>query len=334
MKKILTVFLAVFLSVTVMGGCEEVIPTVDPPICGGKVDHTNYAAPKVIESKDIESFRTYFFRYGSFDHENEGTYEFEIMKNDEGAMTLSEKRYYGISCEADPSLTEAVQALIDEYELVKMNGVYEYTSGLPYEYAPCLFSVDYASGENLYFYTDNDPYAPWSKAFLDLFKGYFADKGFTEVLPPEEECVVTRFDYRFTDGNLLYMINTLIIPEEAGDEVIEKEAVMKVVWDMEKDEKVEERIVMVPEGYYEGIRKIVDKTGLKDLDNGHIEPFDHHREGVERSFSFCIEVESGSQYVCWYEGDDVPEETEKINVMIEGYVDDVLYAPDAEAYEF
>jgi len=43
------------------------------------------------------------------------------------------------------------------------------TSGLPVQYSSCSLSVDYASGELLYFRMDGDPEAKWAYELRKLF---------------------------------------------------------------------------------------------------------------------------------------------------------------------
>lgn len=47
-----------------------------------------------------------------------------------------------------------------------MNGIDEYTNGLPPAYQPSFLLATYDSGEALYFRTDNNPEADWSREIL------------------------------------------------------------------------------------------------------------------------------------------------------------------------
>ena len=62
-----------------------------------------------------------------------------------------------------------VHDVIVKHDLVRRNGFDEVTSGLPFEYAPCSLSVDYASGERLYFHKDGDPRSAWANDLKALF---------------------------------------------------------------------------------------------------------------------------------------------------------------------
>ena len=69
----------------------------------------------------------------------------------------------------DSAFLSEVHAVIMKHGLARLNGFDEVTSGLPYEYAPCSLSVDYASGERLYFHMDGDPEAAWARELRNLF---------------------------------------------------------------------------------------------------------------------------------------------------------------------
>ena len=71
--------------------------------------------------------------------------------------------------QADAAFLDAVQEVIDRFELAKLNGIDRVTAGLPPAFSPTRLSVDYASGERLYFQTNGDPDSPWTAAILEIF---------------------------------------------------------------------------------------------------------------------------------------------------------------------
>ncbi|MBR5257944.1 MAG: hypothetical protein IKV51_03245, partial [Clostridia bacterium] len=78
--------------------------------------------------------------------------------------------------QADGALIAAFQGIIDRFELAKFNGVDRVTAGLPPQFSPARLSVDYASGERLYFQMNGDPGAEWPRALFELFLGAASSK--------------------------------------------------------------------------------------------------------------------------------------------------------------
>ena len=78
------------------------------------------------------------------------------------------------SCEAvekavSKAFLKEVHAVILKHDLPRRNGFDVVTSGLPVQYSSCSLSVDYASGERLYFHMDGDPEAEWARQLKTLF---------------------------------------------------------------------------------------------------------------------------------------------------------------------
>lgn len=147
---------------------------------GGKVDNSQ-EAPKEIISKNIDSFSTSFYLINEEDPNLSGGYSFSIKQDENGKYILSEDMRYKISVETDKSILDSVQAIIEENDLIKLNGMESYTSGLPEEYAPCEFRAIYDSGEQLYFFVDNNPEAKWASSLKELFFGEFKSKGHDDI---------------------------------------------------------------------------------------------------------------------------------------------------------
>ena len=145
MKKLLTLFLFAATSLGTLftfGGCSRSGDT--DCMDGGVTRRHSYDAPKVILSTEIVALDTNFF---------------SVRKR---------------SCEAvekavSKAFLKEVHDVIVKNDLPRWNGFDEVTSGLPVQYSSCSLSVDYASGERLYFRMDGDPEAEWARQLKTLF---------------------------------------------------------------------------------------------------------------------------------------------------------------------
>ncbi|MBQ4538493.1 MAG: hypothetical protein II995_02680 [Oscillospiraceae bacterium] len=145
----------------------------EPEEDGGVKDSTDLSAPKVINSQEITAFYTSFFCEDAKTPARTGGYWFEIGKNSSGTLMLTASCSKKGGIAADEALLKKVQCIIEQYELVKLNGLNCVTQALPVQYSPCSLSVSYSSGEQLYFRTDGEPDTQWYKDFLDLFLPLF-----------------------------------------------------------------------------------------------------------------------------------------------------------------
>lgn len=168
---------------TVLAGCDKGGTEMEDIIDGGVVNNTNYLAPKEIESEDLVSFQTHFFRWADRLYGTSRSYSFSMTKSADGTYTIREDSQEPLNCETDAAFAAKLQQLIREYELISLNGTDEWTNGLPGEYSPCSLSAEYVSGEELSFYMDGDPEAEWSGAVLDLFAAEFGAHGIKDLLP-------------------------------------------------------------------------------------------------------------------------------------------------------
>ena len=141
----------------------------EAPLCGGVTDRTDHSAPKVIESKQISSIAASFWIQ---DEEGRGTrWKLSAKKDGSGGVSVSVEGAVQEQAQADSAFLDAVQKIIDRFELAKLNGIDRVTAGLPPAYSPTRLSVDYASGESLYFQMNGRPEAEWPRALLELFLG-------------------------------------------------------------------------------------------------------------------------------------------------------------------
>lgn len=158
--------ICIVLAGIMLSGCGS--SAVEEPICGGVVDRSDHSAPKVIESKEIRSFSTSFWRYDEDSPNHEASrWRITVTKDSAGELWV-EINGNKARIQGGKALAE-VQEVIDRFGLVKLNGVDRVTSGLPPEYSPTRLEAEYASGERLYFRTNGNPSAEWTKAMLEIF---------------------------------------------------------------------------------------------------------------------------------------------------------------------
>ena len=142
-------------------------PEEEAPICGGVTDRTDHSAPKMIESKEITAIVASFWIR---DEEGQGTrWTLSAKKDSSGGVSVSVAGAGQGQAQADTVFLDEVQKLLDRFELAKFNGVDRVTAGLPPAYSPTWLSVDYASGERLYFQMNGRPEVEWPRALLELF---------------------------------------------------------------------------------------------------------------------------------------------------------------------
>ena len=170
MKKLLTLFLFAATSLGTLlafGGCSR--PSDTDCMDGGVTRRHSYDAPKVILSTEIVALDTNFFLYE--EDGRGGTRWVFSVRSDGGDFLLSVRKRGRDAVEKAVSkdFLKEVHDVIVKHDLVRRNGFDEVTSGLPFEYAPCSLSVDYASGERLYFHKDGDPRSAWANDLKALF---------------------------------------------------------------------------------------------------------------------------------------------------------------------
>lgn len=175
-------FLLLIGSLVVLASCAKDEHYEDPEeIDGGVINHTDKDAPKEIQSKEIKEFLFNFYLYDRVDSEGNHSFEFEIKDNQ-----LQERGTNRTTPITEETL-QSLQEIIDKYQLVKRNGIYEVTNALPVEYQHSTFEVIYESGEELRFDEDNDPEAEWTIEIYDLFAKVFEENGDSSFLAWQEE---------------------------------------------------------------------------------------------------------------------------------------------------
>lgn len=156
---------------------EQYASSDDEPICGGHTEREDPNAPKTIASTEISALSARFFCLDVDDPSQGSHYAFQILPDDNEEWVLSCSVPVEGSAPVDESVMHDIQSLINTYDLVRFNGLYSVTSGLPPEFSPAFLSVDYASGEHLEFTVDGDPDFLWCAAFKELLLNILSTEG-------------------------------------------------------------------------------------------------------------------------------------------------------------
>ena len=173
MKKLLSLLLVAAASLGAflsLGGCGLFGRSHDTDCMdGGVTRRHSYDAPKVILSTEIVALDTNFFLYEE-DGSGGTRWSFSVRR-DRGDFHLSVRKRGRDAVETVVSkdFLKEVHDVIVKHDLVRRNGFDEVTSGLPVQYSSCSLSVDYASGERLYFRMDGEPDAAWAQELKSLF---------------------------------------------------------------------------------------------------------------------------------------------------------------------
>ena len=89
--------------------------------------------------------------------------------NHEGDLAVGSFQRRTITAPIDATAAKALCFDLYVADASKLNGIDRVTAGLPPAYSPTRLSVDYASGERLYFQTNGDPKVEWPRALLEIF---------------------------------------------------------------------------------------------------------------------------------------------------------------------
>lgn len=246
----------------------------DEPIEGGTVTHTDSGAPKQIESREIREFDARFFLYTRYSGAEDRLFHFTLAKDEAGTLMAKEENR-GIASEAGEELLGQLQNVIEQYELVKQNGIYNVTAGLPPEAQPGGIHVVYESGETLQFTTDNDPYAAWSAAFYDVFSAWFARCGIDALEPQLEATLPVRFSLRLRRGDIWTDYRDVSVEEKNAIEG-ETDLLEKSVYDESRGEETAARLIRVPDDYYSRIREILRDSGFE---RSYLFSYESHGDG-------------------------------------------------------
>ena len=139
----------------------------EPPACGGTEDYSNHSVPKVIQSKDITSFSYQFENRGRVPIIRSRGGDFISVYNNSGLrgrcgfkLTRNgQKADFSVSCSGDGQISpfkssgtvgkealDELQAIIDKYDVARLNGFYKRNSALGNYFD---LKVNYDSGETI-----------------------------------------------------------------------------------------------------------------------------------------------------------------------------------------
>lgn len=155
----------------------------DGSIDGGATDNSDPNAPKSIESTQIISFNCWFSTMDVAEPGELGNHIYQLhAKLENGAVKgMYQVRDTGEeqSFQESHNFLDEVQILVSIYDLAQYNGHEYIVEGLPDEYGAKL-DVQYASGENIYAYDNQDNFLPW-EAMYELLKLFERGAAVTEV---------------------------------------------------------------------------------------------------------------------------------------------------------
>jgi len=180
MKKCILFLLVASLCLALAGcaqGGGDMKKTEDMP--GSFVDRTNPDAPKTITSKELTSFEfefncDFFARYGSvLDYD---VCSFSLVLEDEGARCIGSgyghSGGFDIEFVAEPSALDALQTIVEKYDLAQYNGKNRHVNGLP-AYLGDWLSVKYASDERIFAADNQFPFVRDDARFAIFY--FFSD---------------------------------------------------------------------------------------------------------------------------------------------------------------
>ncbi|MCR5798516.1 MAG: hypothetical protein K6G69_00400 [Lachnospiraceae bacterium] len=317
LKLIMTVFMCILLSLS-LAGCEKEIDMDeegeevfkpgnkkddDELICGGRTTKIDDKAPKEIKSKDITEFSASFSLNGDWQAEDPRNRDWRAftftVKADENGDLIACEETDGVSMPADEKLLTGLQEAIDKNDLVKRNGVYDVTAGLPPEYQRCDMEVTYRSGEVLYFAEDNNPLGKWQRDICKVFMDWFADNGNDFLLPPLETSKISRIDITFREGSIIKWYSGITVDD---NDAIDGETYLfgRSVYDYDTKSSVSDDYVKFPKDYYDRITEILSKYRIsqyKDVPpyaNWRQDEFDSDPDSDDLKLEIYIEYEDGS----------------------------------------
>ena len=299
-----------------LGGCASVSAVdIDEPITGGVTDKTDPNAPKVIESKDIDNMHAEFLLYGEWAPGLKNyKYTFDIKPNEQGVLTAYESGL-GLSAPVDQELLDAIQAVIDKFDLVDRNGVYKLTAGLPPEFGTCTFNVNYTSKENLSFTIDNEPDAEWAKQLYLVFAAWFAKSGIESLIPPQDSSAVASCSVSFTEDDVRYSYGAWHQKDSGNPDKLQKE-----VTNIKTNKVIYSGDVPVPKDYIDNINEILTAFDLTTFDPypvlNSLGTTEVTAEGDPWDQTLAIEVdyENGQRFVIETSAE---EEIEKLRPMVD-----------------
>ncbi len=228
-------------------------------IDGQVIDRTDSYAKKVINSKEIVFLKTMFYLDNPWKANREGQqYYFEISKIDE-EYHLIEGYHNELDTVINEEVLVKVQEIIDNNNLVMMNGTDRFTSGLPVEYQPQSLYVTYESGEKLSLLCDGDPNSKWARELFVLFSETFGKAGIKDLLPDKEDVKLIKFRMSYDEDNLRITYSDISVPNKK-DEIELK--FMYCIYNKDENVEVKRKYIPLDNKIYTMLHNIVSKYDL------------------------------------------------------------------------
>lgn len=288
-------------------------------ISGGVIDRTDQNAKKQIESKNISEFFSKFYIYDKYEAGNDGEFWISIKDNDKGEHVLKVEGVYNHELVVGDEVLAGVQDIIDRYELVKKNGKYRVVAGLAPEYGPWEIRVLYDSGEQLKFYENGDPNGDWTGALRDYFIKVMGDAGYEDVLPPKEALTIVHFSTAFEKDGNSHHYGQISVPTEKGEE----EYFWHMIWDLEKEETIQEEYAEMTDGLFEGIQQVIEENDMFILHAPETVSFSL-QSSKDGFLELYVDYENGRQIYCEYNAEELPEEWPAMREALVEYLDEYI----------
>lgn len=277
----------------------------EEPISGGVTDNTDYNAPKVIESDNLVSLLVGFYHDFKFDRGHGMYYTFYLEPDENGKLILKDNSV-DEGFEVDKSVLKGAQEIIRKNNLAAVNGIHKTTAGLPPEYQPCFIEAKYDSGEYISYTANSDPTSEWGEDFVDYFGQIVADNGDDRYLTAKLSGTIKRFSLDIKSGDLLYSYDKINVPVSGtpsgikeiieGTDTNEYEVKLnRLIYDLAKEEILDDTIAEPSPEYYEGLMQIISENEIRDFDNNCTSSDLVDSDNPTDYFDFYIEFESGDR---------------------------------------
>ena len=289
---------------------------------GGHMENNDTNVPKEIASKKIVEFDCHFYVHNRlFVMQNEFL-SFSVTKETDGSGLII-SRSNGEAVKTDESFMDRLQEVIEKNDLISLNGRNEYSQGLPPEYQSYELKAVYDSGEKLSFCIMGNPSYPWCQDLRKALCDELVRHGIEDMLPPKADRNVVRFILEIQKWPRLIRYWTIRTDEAPGERVVHY---LRWVWNKSTETTERKETIVVPDGFYERISELIEKTKLRDYSNGLIdfpngEKPDQVRDPVTK---FSAEGESSRQFNCFVTGEEITEGLQKAVDTIREYIDSVF----------
>ena len=146
-------------------------PSAEGPsaeVDGGTRIRHDTDAPKEITSRELIRFSCRFSALSLAEEDTGlkcGVYRFDVSKGERGVNCTVRCSNPRVLPEGERKLTHTedflskLEALVREYGVARYNGSYYKVSGLP-DFYGAILDAEYASGETIYCYNNQDPFLP------------------------------------------------------------------------------------------------------------------------------------------------------------------------------